>query len=718
MPAPEIVYLHSRKIPLVPCYAASGFFQTLTFHVLLTYVAVSLLQPRKMHMWHNLELISTSLCCERLIYQHSRNDDDVMMEADGMAGPSLTEALDMYNSMTQQHDNNTDSSSSGDASSSSPFGSIPAIVPTATVAANNVVPLPKGLSILGGGGSGGSSASGDDGGVTAAAVPAAAAASTANPAVTVNSFDAAEGHAVAAIIAASSSSSSQTTLVASLASSPPSSPSKRSGWNTADIVAAKLSEAAAAASAAALQPLASAAGSLYAGSLSLVSSVTSTVTSSVALPVAFPPAADRVVRETIAGITSAEIAGSHPNSKDVKAASASTGTECPSEWFVCDDHSSNTRYFVIQGSDSLDHWKVNLMFEPVQFEDPALGIRVHRGAYKAACALYDRFLPLVQEQLDIDPTARICFTGHSIGGSLAVLLMLMFRHRGVLLPQQIAPVYTFGSPAIFCDGALGVCSTCGLQEAAAGSGEACGLGESLLSRLGLHEDIICAVMTVRDIVPRAFSCDYSLMAELMRSWSPSWRDHSCLSGGVTGAGRRQLYVHIGRMMVLQPSQELKFITEPSPYLPLLPQHGEVFKLLDKPMLSNFVTAPRLRAKSFRNGVPLGRPASSKEEVLAAIMDCPHPLETLSDPGAYGPNGSISRYHNPDNYCKALGRVLADRRAAAADEPAEVPFAVPGNAEKHRAFFPPTGAEWMAGDEESVGVINNQYLLSADGQVAA
>ncbi len=32
-----------------------------------------------------------------------------------------------------------------------------------------------------------------------------------------------------------------------------------------------------------------------------------------------------------------------------------------------------------------------------------------------------------------------------------------------------------------------------------------------------------------------------------------------------------------------------------------------------------------------------------------LMDCPHPLEVLADPNAYLERGSISRYHNPDNY---------------------------------------------------------------------
>jgi hypothetical protein len=62
--------------------------------------------------------------------------------------------------------------------------------------------------------------------------------------------------------------------------------------------------------------------------------------------------------------------------------------------------------------------------------------------------------------------------GHSIGGAMAVMLMIMFRRKGVLGPQQIAPVYTFGAPAIFCDGALGACSACVTQP---DGSEACSL---------------------------------------------------------------------------------------------------------------------------------------------------------------------------------------------------------------------------------------------------
>lgn len=211
-------------------------------------------------------------------------------------------------------------------------------------------------------------------------------------------------------------------------------------------------------------------------------------------------------------------------------------------------------------------------------------------------------------------------------------------------------------------------------------------GTSLLSHLGLPDDAIRCIMMTRDIVPRAFSCDYALVAEMLRSWGPNWKEHSCLAGGATGTGRRQLYVHIGRMHVLQPSTELPFITEPNSFLPLLPPKSELFTLLDRPTLAHAMRVARTRASAVRNGAALGRPALSRDEVLAAIMDCPHPLETLGDAGAYGNSGSISRYHNPDHYCMALGKVLSDRREEGAQQLGR-PFSVPQRAARHRPFFP-------------------------------
>ena len=67
----------------------------------------------------------------------------------------------------------------------------------------------------------------------------------------------------------------------------------------------------------------------------------------------------------------------------------------------------------------------------------------------------------MQEQAHSHALARIAFTGHSIGGSMATLLALMYVARGVLSPDQLAPTVTFGAPAILCAAARGGCGGAG-----------------------------------------------------------------------------------------------------------------------------------------------------------------------------------------------------------------------------------------------------------------
>ena len=93
-------------------------------------------------------------------------------------------------------------------------------------------------------------------------------------------------------------------------------------------------------------------------------------------------------------------------------------------------------------------------------------MQVHRGVYEAAKLLYERYKPMVEEHLATSPFAKVSFTGHSLGGSLGSLLMLMFLHRGVIPISAISPTYTFGAPAIFCE-ASGPGGTCALAASAA-----------------------------------------------------------------------------------------------------------------------------------------------------------------------------------------------------------------------------------------------------------
>lgn len=111
--------------------------------------------------------------------------------------------------------------------------------------------------------------------------------------------------------------------------------------------------------------------------------------------------------------------------------------------------------------------------------------------------------------------------------------------RGDLPIANVATVYTFGAPAVFCEGANGSpptpgsCQSCSLpcehrmaHMAAAATSSAT---DSLLSKLDLPADAVVNVIMTRDIVPRAFVCDYTLVAGVLKSWLPSFKEHKGLA---------------------------------------------------------------------------------------------------------------------------------------------------------------------------------------------
>lgn len=161
----------------------------------------------------------------------------------------------------------------------------------------------------------------------------------------------------------------------------------------------------------------------------------------------------------------------------------------------------------MQGSDSVASWQANLLFEPTRFEDPKLGVMVHRGIYEAAMGLYEEVLPYVLEHVQkYGNEARIRFTGHSLGGSLAVLLSLMLRVRDNAPLSSLLPVYTFGSPYVLCG------------------------GDYLLQQLGFSPNHVQMVVMHRDIVPRSFTCTYpDHIAEVLKRVNGTFRDYSCLN---------------------------------------------------------------------------------------------------------------------------------------------------------------------------------------------
>ncbi|XP_010559128.1 PREDICTED: uncharacterized protein LOC104827627 isoform X2 [Tarenaya hassleriana] len=267
----------------------------------------------------------------------------------------------------------------------------------------------------------------------------------------------------------------------------------------------------------------------------------------------------------------------------------------PCEWFVCDDPSTYTRCFVIQGSDSLASWQANLFFEPTKFE--GTDVLVHRGIYEVAKGIYEQFVPEITEFLvRHGDRAKFQFTGHSLGGSLSVIVNLMLLKRGVLNPEALKPVVTFGSPFVFCG------------------------GQKILDQLGLDESHVHCMIMHRDIVPRAFSCHYpDHVALILKRLNGSFRTHPCLNKSL-------LYSPLGKVFILQPSER---VSPPHPWLP----PGNGLYVLDK-----------------------SHHAYSSAS-LREFLSRPHPLETLSHPGAYGSDGSVLRDHYSSNYVKAMNGVL-------------------------------------------------------------
>ncbi|XP_068312168.1 phospholipase A1 PLIP2, chloroplastic-like [Pyrus communis] len=274
----------------------------------------------------------------------------------------------------------------------------------------------------------------------------------------------------------------------------------------------------------------------------------------------------------------------------------------PCEWFVCDDDQSGTRFFVIQGSDSLASWQANLLFEPIQFE--GLDVLVHRGIYEAAKGIYKQMLPEVHAHLkSCGDRATFRFTGHSLGGSLALLINLMLLIRLEVPVSSLLPVITFGAPSIMCG------------------------GDQLLRKLGLPRNHVQSITLHRDIVPRAFSCNYpNHVAELLKALNGNFRNHPCLNN------QKLLYSPMGELLILQPDEKF------SPNHHLLPSGSGLYLL----------------------SCPLSDGSDAERQLLAAqlvFLNSPHPLEILSDRSAYGSEGTIQRDHDVNSYLKSVRGVI-------------------------------------------------------------
>jgi triacylglycerol lipase len=98
--------------------------------------------------------------------------------------------------------------------------------------------------------------------------------------------------------------------------------------------------------------------------------------------------------------------------------------------------SGDRQWVVLRGTMNLPNVYADLNF--VERENHELGIRVHRGFDEAL----QECLPWVIDKIDRD--RPVCITGHSLGGSVAVLLAAILDRRG----YKDVSVVTFGQPKV------------------------------------------------------------------------------------------------------------------------------------------------------------------------------------------------------------------------------------------------------------------------------
>lgn len=75
----------------------------------------------------------------------------------------------------------------------------------------------------------------------------------------------------------------------------------------------------------------------------------------------------------------------------------------PCAWFIADDEVTKVRHFVIQGSTNMEHWAINLHFQPVLFEDDKSGERERAGTQLQLGSLTCNNQPCEQQWDSIAP---------------------------------------------------------------------------------------------------------------------------------------------------------------------------------------------------------------------------------------------------------------------------------------------------------------------------
>merc|ERR1712176_203365 len=110
----------------------------------------------------------------------------------------------------------------------------------------------------------------------------------------------------------------------------------------------------------------------------------------------------------------------------------------------------------------------------------------------------------------------------------------------------------------------------------------------LLERIGISKSVVNHVCMHRDIVPRAFACDYTLVKSILGSLD-GFKNHRCLVGEKGEGGEikfdyglniPRLYQHVSEIFFLQPDADRLKFAQPEGDHPMFPSQTGLYKIVD------------------------------------------------------------------------------------------------------------------------------------------
>lgn len=104
--------------------------------------------------------------------------------------------------------------------------------------------------------------------------------------------------------------------------------------------------------------------------------------------------------------------------------------------FIQFDNRKKIQWIAVRGTANKTNIKLDAWYKKKY--NKKLGIKLHAGFLEAATQVYDAIKPLIK------PEFEIRLAGHSLGGAVVAILMLMFSEDGLKLGKTI----TFGQPKI------------------------------------------------------------------------------------------------------------------------------------------------------------------------------------------------------------------------------------------------------------------------------